>query len=49
VELEPQGRKRTLAPGQSLGYTVRFLLHPLPANLAATVGNFALVDFALSL
>jgi hypothetical protein len=49
VELESQGRKQRLAPGESLSYTVRFLLCALPANLAATVGNFALVDFVESL
>jgi hypothetical protein len=49
VELEPQGRKQTLAPSQSLTWTVRFYLRSLPTDLSVTVGNSALVDLVRSI
>lgn len=49
VELEPQGVYTTLAPGERLQWSVRWYLRQLPDDVAAAVGNAALVEFAQSL
>lgn len=44
VELEVQGPMVTLPPGGSLSWSARWYLRELPAGVAATAGNAALVD-----
>lgn len=44
VELEAQGPATSLAPGASLSWTVRWSVRELPAGVAATAGNAALVE-----
>lgn len=45
VEVENQGAHADVAPGQTLSWTVRWYLRALPANVMATAGNPALVQF----
>jgi hypothetical protein len=45
VEIEPQGPYTALMPGESLSWTVRWIVAELPAQLAAELGSQELVDF----
>ena len=45
IELEDQGSYATLAPQSSTSWTVTWYLKRLPADIAATTGNAALVQF----
>jgi len=49
IEIENQGTYVTLAPQQTLTYTVIYKLVALPSSISATVGNAKLVTFATSL
>lgn len=49
MEIEVQGPYTMLAPGQSLQWTVRWMLRELPSGVSATPGNTALVDFVRDL
>jgi hypothetical protein len=49
VELEVQGAYDTIAPGGALDWRVTWLVRPLPAGVAAAVGNQALVDHVRAL
>jgi hypothetical protein len=45
LEIEPQGKKKTLAAGDSLTWTVRFLVRTLPADITPAVGDPALIAY----
>jgi hypothetical protein len=45
LEIEPQGKQKTLAAGDSLTWTVRFLVRTLPAEITPAVGDAALIAF----
>jgi len=45
LEIEPQGKQKTLAAGESLTWTVRFLVRTLPADITPAVGDPALIAF----
>ena len=45
LEIEPQGKKKTLAAGDSLTWTVRFLVRTLPADITPAVGDAALIAY----
>jgi hypothetical protein len=49
VELEPQGPYTQLAPGASITWVVRWYVRQLPADIAPTLGNAALVTFVRGL
>ncbi len=45
IEVEQQGPITRLAPGESLSWQVRWLVRPVPTNLAVEVGNLELADW----
>jgi hypothetical protein len=49
IELEQQGPYMAVAMGQSLTWTVTWIVRKLPAGMTATPGNQALVDYVKSL
>lgn len=49
VEIEPQGEYTELAPGESLEWTVRWYLRPLPEGVQDEVGDPGLVRLVQSL
>jgi hypothetical protein len=49
VELEPQGPYTQLMPGESLTWSVRWIVQRLSLDARAEVGNAALVELAQSL
>merc|ERR1712039_572452 len=48
VEMENQGRYRTVLAKDPYDWTVRWFLRPLPSGTSETVGNPELVSFAQS-